>query len=130
MSTPVNVAIALVFRGEKLLITRRLPDAHLEGLWEFPGGKIKAAETPERCAEREVLEETGVQCGALACRAPIAFSYPERDVVLTPVDCEWLSGEPTLLEVAEARWVMPAELIHFQFPEANSALLQQLLARA
>ena len=125
----VEVAIALVWDDERLLVTRRPVGTHLEGLWEFPGGKLESGETPEACAVREVLEEVGLRVAALRRRAPIRHSYRERDVVLHPVDCDLLGGELRLLEVSDARWHLPHELSALSFPEANRALIAELIAR-
>ena len=57
----IEVAAALVFRDGKLLITQRNADAHLGGLWEFPGGKREAEETFETCLTRELREELGIE---------------------------------------------------------------------
>jgi 8-oxo-dGTP diphosphatase len=122
----VEVAIALVWRGERLLVTRRPARAHLGGFWEFPGGKIGPAETPLACAEREVAEETNVTVRALAVRTPIAWEYPERRVLLHPVDCEWLAGEGETREVAELRWTPASELVASDFPPANAELVKDL----
>lgn len=129
MSPPSTIALALVFRAEKLLITRRLPGTHLAGSWEFPGGKLKLGETPERCAEREVKEETAVVCQARGCRTPFSFTYEDRSLLFIPVDCIWIRGEPELLQVSAACWILPTELKDFEFPEANSTLIAQLAAK-
>jgi mutator protein MutT len=57
----IDVAAGLVFREGKLLITQRHPEAHLGGLWEFPGGKREPGETFERCLARELREELGIE---------------------------------------------------------------------
>jgi mutator protein MutT len=57
----IDVAAGLVFREGKLLITKRHADAHLGGLWEFPGGKREPNETFEECLHRELLEELGIK---------------------------------------------------------------------
>ena len=88
----VEVAIALVWRGTELLVTRRPDAVHLGGLWEFPGGKIAPGETPEACAEREVLEEVGLLVTARARRKVIEHTYPERRVKLYPIDCDYVTG--------------------------------------
>lgn len=128
MKDAVEVAIALVWDDERLLVTRRPAGTHLEGHWEFPGGKLEPGETPETCAVREVLEEAGLRVAALTRRAPIRHSYAERDVVLHPVDCNLLGGELRLLEVSDARWLLPNELSALSFPEANRALIAELIA--
>jgi 8-oxo-dGTP diphosphatase len=83
----LEIAIALVFRGEQLLVTRRPERVHLGGFWEFPGGKIRPGETALACAEREVAEETALSVRALSERSPIAWDYAERRVLLRPVNC-------------------------------------------
>jgi mutator protein MutT len=122
----IDVAIALVWRAERLLVTRRLPEAHLGGLWEFPGGKIRMGETPDDAAMREVLEETGVVVRARGRRTPIEWRYPERTVRLHPVDCDWLEGEGEPRGVSELRWVGLSDLVLLEFPPANAALLAEL----
>jgi mutator protein MutT len=125
-SKAVEVALALVVRGEKILVAKRQEGAHLSGYWEFPGGKIRPDETPEEAAVREVREETGVVARAVARRAPIEWSYPERSVRLHPIDCTWLEGDGTPRQVAELRWVTFAELSSLRFPDANGALVTEL----
>lgn len=127
-SPPVEVALALIWRSGCVLITRRPGEAHLGGLWEFPGGKCRAGETPEACAEREALEEVGVRCRALRRRPPLGFAYPERTVLLHPVDCEYVGGPPRALEVTEWKWIHPSELKDFTFPPANQPLIDELAA--
>lgn len=122
----IEVAIALVFRDERLLVTRRLAGAHLGGLWEFPGGKLRTEESPDAAAVREVLEETGVVARARARRAPIEWRYPERTVRLHPVDCDWLAGDGEPRGVAALRWVTRAELAELEFPPANAVLVAEL----
>jgi 8-oxo-dGTP diphosphatase len=124
----LEIAIALVFRGAELLVTRRPERVHLGGFWEFPGGKLRAGETALACAEREVAEETALSVRALSERAPIAWDYPERRVLLRPVNCEWLAGAGEALEVAELRWIVPSELGSLVFPPANAALVAELRA--
>lgn len=124
----VDVAIALVWRGEELLITRRPDNTHLGGLWEFPGGKLGAGEDPRLGAEREVREEVGLVCRAERIRRVIEHAYSDRHVRLFVVDCEWQSGTPELLGVSDARWVRRAALSNFEFPAANATLLAELVA--
>ncbi|MFZ5890366.1 MAG: (deoxy)nucleoside triphosphate pyrophosphohydrolase [Myxococcota bacterium] len=124
----VEVAIALVWRDQKLLVTQRPEGIHLGGLWEFPGGKLASGESPETCAEREVLEEVGLQVRARARRDSIRHEYPERRVLLHPIDCDYVDGELELREVSDARWLRPAELGQLAFPEANRDLIAELVA--
>ena len=130
MSEPrrLDVAIALVFRGRRLLVTRRRAGTHLAGLWELPGGKLAAGESVERCAEREVLEETRVVVRAGLRLPTIEWDYPERRVALHPVECELISGDGEAVEVADLVWATRAELALRTFPPANRALVESLCA--
>jgi 8-oxo-dGTP diphosphatase len=122
----VRVALALIWRQDQLLITRRPAGTHLAGSWEFPGGKIEPGESPEEAAMREAREEVGVECAPLSVRAPLLYDYPERRVELWPVDCEWRRGEPEPRAVAELRWLRVAELDAPDFPPANAPLITVL----
>lgn len=123
----VVVAIALVFREGRLLVTRRPSGVHLAGLWEFPGGKVRSGESPEACAERELVEEVGVVARARRRREAIDWEYADRRVTLHPVECDWVEGDGTLREVAELRWIEPRELTALSFPDANANLIRSLV---
>ena len=56
MTPHIVVAAAVVERGDRYLVTRRLAGTHLEGCWEFPGGKCGDGETLEECLRREIRE--------------------------------------------------------------------------
>lgn len=124
----VEVALALVFRARRLLVTRRKKQAHLGGFWELPGGKMADGESAEACAVREVFEETRVVVTGRRGRATIEWEYPERHVALHPVECDWVSGDGELVEVTDLAWVTSAELTAREFPPANAALMRELAA--
>src|SRR6266699_853251 len=77
---PVDVAAGLIFRDGKLLITRRHADAHLGGLWEFPGGKRESDETFEECLARELREELGIEVVVGQLVESLTHKYPEKAV--------------------------------------------------
>ena len=126
----VQVAIALVFRARRLLVTCRREGSHLAGLWELPGGKLAPGESAEACAEREVAEETRVVVRARARLPTIEWDYPEKRVALHPVECEWVSGDGETVEVADLIWATRADLQTRTFPPANRALVAELCASA
>ncbi|MGO9003306.1 MAG: 8-oxo-dGTP diphosphatase MutT [Limisphaerales bacterium] len=123
-----EVSAALIFRGGKLLITRRHSDAHLGGLWEFPGGKREPGETFEQCLAREIREELGVQISVGKLFESVTHAYPEKTVHLKFFVCRLERGEPRLLGCAAFKWISAAELDHYQFPAADTKLLEKLPA--
>lgn len=126
----IEVAAGLIFRDGKLLITQRHADAHLGGLWEFPGGKRESGETFEQCLLRELREELGCDVEVLELVESITHAYPDKTVHLRFHRCRWLAHEPQPLDCAAVRWVNRDELEHFKFPAADAQLLQQLCAGA
>jgi len=125
-SLVVEVAAGLIFRDGKLLITQRHADAHLGGLWEFPGGKREADETFEQCLVRELREELGVEVRAGELFESVTHAYPEKTVHLEFFLCEIRKGEPQPLGCAALRWVSLVELKSYEFPAADARLLEKL----
>jgi mutator protein MutT len=122
----VEVSAALIFRNGKLLITQRHANAHLGGLWEFPGGKREVGETFESCLVREIREELGVEIFVGELFQEIIHAYPEKTVLLRFFICKIRSGEPQPLGCAAFRWVDKAEFADFDFPAADAQLLEKL----
>ena len=79
--TPLVLAAvaALVDRDGRILLTQRPPGKSLAGLWEFPGGKVEAGETPETALIRELREALAIDVQR-SCLAPLRFvSHPYDD---------------------------------------------------
>jgi mutator protein MutT len=122
----IEVAAGLVFRDGKLLVTQRYSDAHLGGLWEFPGGKREPHETFEECLHRELKEELGIEIQILNLIEKITHRYPEKTVLLEFYRCTWVRNEPSLLGCPDLRWISREEIGKFQFPPADARLLEKL----
>jgi 8-oxo-dGTP diphosphatase len=125
--TTVVVAAAVVQRGDSYLVTRRLRGTHLEGMWEFPGGKCEPGETHAVCLRREILEELGCIADVGEKLLTVAHEYAERSVELHFFRCE-IAGEPAPLLGQEIRWVRRAELRTLDFPPADEDLILRLLS--
>jgi 8-oxo-dGTP diphosphatase len=122
----VEVAAGLVFREHKLLITRRRAEAHLGGLWEFPGGKREPGETFTACLVRELAEELGIEVEVGSLLDCVTHAYPDKVVRIEFFRCRWQRNEPQALHCAEFKWITGAELADHQFPEADLRLIQRL----
>lgn len=124
----IEVSAALIFHHGKLLITQRHTNAHLGGLWEFPGGKRESNETFEQCLIREIREEIGVEISVGRLFEEISHTYPEKSVHLKFFSCQLISGEPQPLDCAAVKWIAKAELAAHEFPAADAQLLVKLRA--
>ncbi|CAN5822056.1 8-oxo-dGTP diphosphatase MutT [soil metagenome] len=124
----IIVTAAVIERDDAFLVTRRQAGVHLEGYWEFPGGKCDAGESLVACLQREMLEEldTAVRTGREILSTE--HSYPERIVELHFIECE-LAGEPRPLLGQEMRWVKRMELRSLRFPPADDELIDLLERR-
>jgi 8-oxo-dGTP diphosphatase len=121
----IVVTAGVVERNGAYLVTRRLRGTHLEGLWEFPGGKCEDGETHQGCLVRELREELGCDAVVGAKMLEVAHEYPERTVELHFFRCE-LKGQPQPLLGQEIRWVARTELRALDFPPADESLIQML----
>ena len=126
MSRPrIVVTAAVVRRGDEFFVTRRHKGVHLEGFWEFPGGKCDDGESLAACLAREIREELDVDVRVGAELLSCTHEYPERLVELHFFDCVLL-GEPRAMLGQAMRWVPQAELRSLQFPPADDALIDLL----
>lgn len=127
----IRVAAAVVWEGPRLLMTRRAPGGALGLLWEFPGGKIERAETPEQAIVREVREELGVGATPHERLHRVTHDYPHGTrVEILFMRCSLDSHEFTLGdEVQDARWQPPAEIDLAGVLEADREFLRSLGAR-
>jgi mutator protein MutT len=125
----VEVAAALIQDGAgRYLITRRLPGAHLEGLWEFPGGKREPGETLQECLRRELAEELGAEFTVGEKVEAVTWRYPEKTVALHFYRCRLAAGAITPRQQQAVAWVEPARFGDYDFPPADRALLERLRA--
>lgn len=122
----IEVAAGVVFRDGRVLITRRRPDAHLGGLWEFPGGKREPSESYEDCLRRELMEELGIEVEVGEVLASLTHAYPDKTVHLEFFRCAWRRHEPRALGCAAFAWVGRAGLAGYEFPAADRQLLARL----
>ncbi len=125
----IEVAAGLVFRNGRLLITQRRPGDHLEGLWEFPGGKREPGESFEACLKRELQEELGIDVQVGDLLDSVLHRYPGKTVRLNFYCCRCLAGEPQALGCQDLAWIYPAQLESYSFPPADQQLLLLLQKR-
>jgi 8-oxo-dGTP diphosphatase len=122
----VEVAIAVVKRGRKILICQRKMGGNLGGFWEFPGGKRETGESLEACLSRELMEEVGMTARVVEKLTQIRHDYGKTRVTLNPFLCEHVGGEAVAIECERVEWVEVEQFNDFEFPSANDPLLKEI----
>jgi A/G-specific adenine glycosylase len=122
----IQVSAAVIRRGGKTYIQKRIQGGLMGGLWEFPGGKLEQGETPEDCLLREIREELGVDVLIRQKLMTIKHSYTRFRVTLHVYLCRLPSGRlrPSCCE--EWRWASTEEILAYPFPAANVKILNYL----
>jgi 8-oxo-dGTP diphosphatase len=121
----IVVTAAVIESGGRFLVTRRQKGVHLEGVWEFPGGKCDDSESLATCLARELREELDVDARVGEELFSTTHAYPERRVELHFIRCELL-GQPKPQLGQEMRWVPRADLASLEFPPADAELIRIL----
>lgn len=119
------VAAALIDGQRRVLLARRPPGKAMAGLWEFPGGKVDAGETPEAALARELREELSVEVDE-ADLSPVAFashSYDKFHLLMPLYACRRWRGDPSPQEGQELAWASAGELAAFEMPAADIPLI-------
>jgi 8-oxo-dGTP diphosphatase len=123
-------ACALIDADGRVLLAQRPEGKSMAGLWEFPGGKIEAGETPEQSLIRELEEELGIIVKE-ACLAPLTFashSYPDFHLLMPLYVCRRWDGMVTAREGQSLAWVRPNRLRDYPMPPADIPLIPHLTA--
>jgi mutator protein MutT len=126
--TTIVVAAAVIERDGRILVTRRQPGVHLEGHWEFPGGKCESGESLAACLARELREELDAHAVVGPELLVTSHEYSDRRVELHFLRCD-LAGEPTPALGQEMRWVSREEMSSLEFPPADAELIRWLQQR-
>jgi mutator protein MutT len=124
----IVVTAAIVEDHGRYFVTRRQKGVHLEGLWEFPGGKCEPGETLGDCLRRELKEELGEAVIGEEIWT-VTHDYADRSVELHFLSCTLLNAPVPLLG-QEMRWVARDELKLLKFPPADDELINVLTRTA
>jgi 8-oxo-dGTP diphosphatase len=121
-------AVALVDVDGRVLLAQRPEGKHLAGLWEFPGGKVHAGETPEEALIRELKEELDIDTD-VRCLAPLIFAshtYPDFHLLMPLYVCRVWQGIARPCEGQKLAWARVAELANYPMPPADLPLVAML----
>jgi len=124
----LQVAVGVIKSTDgKILIAKRDESLHQGGLWEFPGGKIEAGETPEQGLFRELKEELDLEVNTAAPLITINHHYPDRAVTLRVFLVDRFFGIAKGCQGQPILWVEPERLGNFTFPAANRPIVTAAL---
>lgn len=102
----------------------------MAGLWEFPGGKVEAGETPEAALVRELHEEIGIEVRESSLK-PLNFAshpYPDFHLLMPVFKVETWVGKPSPQEGQVLDWVAIDRLDEYPAPAADIPLFEALKA--
>ena len=121
-------AVALVDIDGRILLAQRPAHKKMGGLWEFPGGKIEAGESPEAALIRELQEELDINTSE-SCLAPLSFAshaYDDFHLLMMLFVCRRWHGQPRPVEGGTLKWVRPNQLRDYPMPPADIPLIPVL----
>nr|WP_299505842.1 8-oxo-dGTP diphosphatase MutT [uncultured Rhizobium sp.] len=122
-------ACALIDADGRVLLAQRPEGKTMAGLWEFPGGKVEAGETPEQALIRELREEIGIET-KVACLAPLTFAshaYDDFHLLMPLYICRRYEGIARGLEGQALKWVRAKDLRTYPMPPADDPLVPFLV---
>jgi len=125
----VQIAVGVVSKNGRVLITRRAPQGLLGGLWEFPGGKLRKGEHPKAACVREIKEEVNLEVVVEEPLAQVRHAYSHLRVQLHVFACRFAAGRVRLNGPVDHRWIRIAEIDRFAFPKANHRFIPLLKQR-
>lgn len=114
-----HIAVGVVYKKDRVLITRRKSEGLLGGLWEFPGGKIGEKENAEKACIREIKEEANLNVKIDSLITRVKHAYTHFKVVLDVFRCSYVSGRVKLNGPVDYRWIRLSEIDAYPFPKAN-----------
>ena len=125
MKTILVVAVVLIDRDGRVLLSKRPSGKSMAGLWEFPGGKVENGEVPEEALIRELNEELGIDTWS-SCLAPLSFashSYEDFHLLMPVFVCRKWVGSPTPMEGQALKWVNRDKLKDYPMPPADIPMI-------
>lgn len=124
----VRVTCALIINHhEHVLVAQRSNKMSLPLKWEFPGGKIEPNESAENCLIREIREELDIEIAIVNPLNTNFHSYPNITIELIPFVCHYITGEITLKEHVNFKWLPKNELLALDWADADMPILNNYL---
>jgi A/G-specific adenine glycosylase len=120
------VAVGVVWKRNKILISKRKENGLLGGLWEFPCGKIRSDEDAKKCVIRNVNEKLGVRVRPGRLLKQIKHAYSHFSITMNAYHCDYVDGPPRALRCDDWQWIFPQQIADLPFSKANHKLFDQI----
>ncbi|MCF6140558.1 (deoxy)nucleoside triphosphate pyrophosphohydrolase [Flavobacterium sp. K77] len=123
----IDVTCALIFLGNKILVTQRSEKMKLPLKWEFPGGKLEENESEADCIKREILEEINIEIEVVKQLSNSVYDYGSFKINLIPFIANYVSGEIILSEHKDYKLLEKSELLNLDWAEADLPIVEEFL---
>ncbi|OIQ23689.1 8-oxo-dGTP diphosphatase MutT [uncultured Vibrio sp.] len=125
----IHIVAGIIFNTDKskLFITKRPDNLHKGGFWEFPGGKVEAGETEDQAMARELDEEIGIVVTKQSLFEHLEYDYPDKSLTFDFMVITEFEQQPYGKEGQQGKWVKVAELVDYDFPEANLPIVERVI---
>ena len=125
----IKVAVGVILNNEKnqIFLTKRKPNQHLAGFWEFPGGKVEALESAHGALIRELREEVNIDIEDFNLLCIKQHIYPDKMIEFHCFIVSKYIGMPRLQEAQEGKWIDVSTLDIIEMPEANQEIIKKLM---
>ena len=97
-----------------------------KGLWEFPGGKIEAGETPQQALFREIMEELDTKIKVYDLIDTVEYDYPDFHLSMDCFWCKVTEGNLTLKEAEASEWLTREKLDSVNWLPADLSLIDKI----
>lgn len=118
----VKVVAAVIHKDNKIFATAR-GYGEFKGMWEFPGGKVEAGETPQQALLREIQEELDTKITVGDLIGTIEYDYPTFHLLMDCFWCEVVEGKLKLLEAEDAKWLSKETLYDVRWLPADITIV-------
>ena len=122
----IRVVCGIIYKDDKILLTRRKKGKSLEGFWEFPGGKVERGETDTVALKRELREELGLEISELYYFSENKHDYNTFSIHLVAYKCKALDNPGKMVDHDKFEWVRVNEIGNFNLADADRPLLEEL----
>lgn len=121
----IEVVAAIILRERRIFATQR-GYGEWKDWWEFPGGKIEPGESPEDALKREIREELATEIEVDELLTTVEYDYPKFHLTMHCYLCTIISGDLSLLEHEDARWLALDELDCVKWLPADKDVIEKL----